>query len=295
MRIRWTEKAVGLAFLVPAMALFLLFVVYPIIYNFQASTLRWDGVNAGVFVGLGNFVQLFQDPILLTTLRNSGYWIVLTIVPQAVIGFLLASLLNRRLAGRAVYRAIFFTPAILSPIVVGYVWGRLLDPSTGVIASIGSATGTDLSSDWLGNPNTAIFAVIFVNVWMWTGFSMLFYLSGMQLIDNSLLEAARIDGASAFQTTTRITLPLLRSTHLSLLLLGIIGSLKTFELVYVLTQGGPNHATEMLPTYAFLQAFQLQSVGYAATISVVLLLVAVISSLSMVRVFGGGFITGDER
>jgi ABC-type sugar transport system permease subunit len=295
MRIRWTEKAVGLAFLIPAMVLFAMFVIYPIVYNVQASTLRWDGVNVGTFVGFANYARLFQDPILLITLRNSGYWIVLTIIPQAVIGFLLATMLNRRLAGRSVYRAIFFTPAVLSPIVVGYVWSRLLDPSTGVLASVGSATGADLSSDWLGDPATAIFAVIFVNVWMWTGFSMLFYLSGMQLIDGSVLEAARIDGAGAFQSTVRITLPLLRSTHLSLLLLGIIGSLKTFELVYVLTQGGPNHASEMLPTYAFLQAFQLQSVGYAATVSIVLLIVAIASSLSMVRVFGAGFITGDER
>ncbi|HMS37305.1 MAG TPA: sugar ABC transporter permease, partial [Arachnia sp.] len=134
-----------------------------------------------------------------------------------------------------------------------------------------------------------------VNVWMWTGFSMLFYLAGLQLIDPSVVEAARIDGAGGFQTLIRITFPLLKSTTLSLVLLGIIGSLKTFELVYVMTEGGPYHASEMLPTFAFLEAFKLQNVGYASAISMVLLVIAIVSSLSMVRVFGAGFMTGRDK
>lgn len=296
MKAKLSGRTTGLLFLLPAIALFAVFVIYPIVYNIQASTLDWDGVNAGKYVGLGNFLQLFQDPIFFITIKNSGLWILLTIIPQAVFGLCLALMLNRGIFGSTVYRAIFFIPAILSPVVVGIVWARILDPSTGLLADIAQATGLDfLSNDFLSDPHSAIFAVIAVNVWMWTGFSMLFYLSGLQLIDSSVLEAAKIDGASSFQTTLRITIPLLKSTHLSLLLLGIIGSLKTFELVYVLTQGGPNHASEMLPTYAFEQAFQQQSVGYASTISVVLLVIAVVSSLSMVRVFGSGFISGDEK
>lgn len=290
------ERVTGLAFLAPAIVLFLAFVVYPIVYNVQASTLDWDGVNAGTFVGIDNYVRLFQDPTFLITLRNSAFWIVLTIVPQTAIGFLLAVALNQHLRGSTIYRAIFFIPAILSPVVVGIVWQRILDPFNGVLAEIGRVTGLPfIGGDYLTNPDTAIFAVIFVNVWMWTGFSMLFYLAGLQLIDPSLIEAARIDGANGFQSMTRITFPLLKNTTLSLVLLGVIGSIKTFELVYVLTQGGPNHASEMLPTFAFQEAFQLQNVGYASAISVVLLVIAVVSSLSMVRVFGAGFLTGEEK
>ncbi|MFT4220612.1 MAG: sugar ABC transporter permease [Microbacterium sp.] len=290
------ERLTGLAFLVPTMILFFTFVVYPIFYNLQASTLDWDGVNQGTFVGFDNYAELFGDPIFLTTLRNSAFWIVLTIIPQTVIGFLLAVALNQKLRGSTVYRALFFIPAILSPVVVGIVWQSILDPFSGVLAQVGRATGlTFLAGDYLTSPDTAIFAVIFVNVWMWTGFSMLFYLAGLQLIDPSLTEAARMDGANGVQTMARITFPLLKNTTLSLVLLGVIGSLKTFELVYVLTQGGPNHASEMLPTFAFQEAFQLQNVGYASAISVVLLVIAIVSSLSMVRVFGSGFITGDEK
>ncbi|PDQ34489.1 MAG: hypothetical protein B5766_11220 [Candidatus Lumbricidophila eiseniae] len=296
MRATFIRNIPGLLFLLPALILFLAFVVYPIIYNVQASTLKWDGVNPGQFVGLSNYLDLFRDPIFLITLRNSGLWIALTIIPQAMIGFLLALALNRGIFASTAYRAIFFVPAILSPVVVGIVWQRIMDPFNGVLVGVGKATGlTWLSGNFLGDPNAAIFAVIAVNVWMWTGFSMLFYLAGLQLIDSSMLEAAKIDGANGFHTTVRIIFPLLKSTHLSLLLLGIIGSLKTFELVYVLTQGGPAHASDMLPTYAFQHAFQLQSAGYASTISVVLIVIAVVTSLSMVRVFGTGFITGDEK
>ncbi|MGO1629212.1 MAG: carbohydrate ABC transporter permease, partial [Microbacterium sp.] len=116
------ERLVGIAFLVPTLVLFAVFVAYPIVYNFQASTLEWDGVNVGVFVGMQNFVDLIGDPTFLITLRNSAFWIVLTIIPQGVIGFLLAVALNQRLRGSTVYRAIFFIPAILSPVVVGIVW-----------------------------------------------------------------------------------------------------------------------------------------------------------------------------
>ena len=290
------ERLISRSFLIPALLLFAIFVVYPIVYNVQASTLKWDGVNPGTFIGLDNYRELASDPIFHRSLINSALWIPLTIIPQGVMGFLLAVALNQKLRGSTIYRALFFIPAILSPVVVGIVWQRIMDPFNGVLTQVGQATGLEfLTNNYLSDPATAIFAVIFVNVWMWTGFSMLFYLAGLQLIDPSVLEAARIDGASGFQTLVRITFPLLKSTTLSLVLLGVIGSLKTFELVYVMTEGGPNHASEMLPTFAFQEAFRLQNVGYASAISMVLLVIAVVSSLSMVRVFGAGFITGADK
>lgn len=296
MRQRLKEYAPGVAFVAPTLVLFLVFVAYPIVYNVQGSLLDWDGVNPGRSVGLGNYRQLLSDPIFMTAIKNSVLWFPLTFLPQAGVGIWLAVVLNRKLPGRTFFRSMFFIPVVLSPIVVGIVWQRVLDPFNGVIASVGRASGIEwLTADYLGNPDTAIFAVMVVNNWMWTGFAMLFYLGGLQLIDPSVQEAARIDGASSVQAFWRITFPLLRSTHLSLVLLGVIGALKTFDLVYVLTDGGPNHASEMLPTYAFQKAFVLQDVGYASTISVVLVVISVVASLSMVRVFGAGFITGEEK
>jgi len=158
------ERLTGIGFLAPTILLFCTFVVYPIVYNIQASTLDWDGVNAGTAVGIQNYLDLFQDPTFLITLRNSAFWIVLTIIPQAVIGFLLAVALNQHLRGSTVYRAIFFIPAILSPVVVGIVWQRIMDPFNGVLVEVGKATGlTFLGGDYLANPDTAIFAVIFAS------------------------------------------------------------------------------------------------------------------------------------
>lgn len=269
----------AVVFMAPGLLLFAALIVYPVIYTFQASTLKWDGVNAGEWVGLGNFRDLRTDKIFQTSLKNSGLWIVLTFIPQSVIGFLLAWVLNKKIRGRNLYRAIFFVPAILSPIAVALTWQRLLDPFNGVVAQVGRATNIEfLTRSYLGDPKTAIYAAIFVNVWMWTGFSMLFYLAGLQQVETSILEAARIDGANEVQTIWRIVLPLLRGTHVTLLILGVIGSLKTFDLVYALTEGGPNHASELMPTYTFFSAFRRQEVGYGAAISVVLMLVAVIAS-----------------
>ena len=284
------------SFITPALLLFAVFVIYPIVYNIQASFLEWDGVNAGVNVGLENYKKLGSDTIFHTTLINSLLWMVFTIIPQSTIGFFLALALNERLRGRTVYRTLFFLPVVISPVVIGIVWQRLLDPFNGVFALVGKKFDLPfLANNYLAS-NSAIFVVIFVNVWMWSGYSMLFYLAGLQQIDKSVLEAAKIDGASGLKMVAKIIFPLLKPTHLSLLLLSVIGSLKTFELVYVMTEGGPNNASQMIPTYTFLSAFKLQQVGYASTISVVLLILALVAALGMVRIFGAGFISGkDER
>lgn len=288
--------APGIAFLAPALALFIVFTVYPIIFNVDASLLSWDGVNQAEFVGVSNYTELFSDRVFWISMRNSLLWIIFTMIPQMGLGLLFAILLNKKMRGRNVYRALFFLPVVLAPIVVGIAWKRLLDPFNGVFANVADALGLDfLVGDYLGDPSTAIFAIILVNNWMWTGFDMLYYLGGLQTIDPNVYEAAKIDGANEWQTAWKVTIPLLKSTHLSLMLLSIIGALKTFDLVYIMTNSGPNHSTEMLATYAFSNAFQLQRFGYAAAISVVLVLIAMVSSLTMTRVFGSGFATGSDK
>lgn len=286
-------------FLLPAAILFCVFVAYPIIYNLQASMMHWDGVNQGRPAGLSNYASLFSDRIFHKTLVDTGLWIVLTIIPQSTIGFLLALALNSKIPGRTLYRVLFFIPVVISPIVIGIVWQRILDPYRGITSSLSHALGIEaLNQSWLGQPSTAIYTVIFINVWQWSGYSMLFYLAGLQQIDQSILEAARIDGASYWRTVRSVIFPMLKPTHLSLVLLSVIGSLKTFELVYATTQGGPNHASEMIPTYTFQLAFRLQNVGYAATVSVILLILAICAAGLLILVFGTSFISGrddDER
>jgi raffinose/stachyose/melibiose transport system permease protein len=203
-------------------------------------------------------------------------------------------MVNSKVSGRTIYRAIFYMPAIISPIVIGIVWQRIFNPFGGFIADIAKLTGlTFLKQAYLADPKIAIFACILVNVWQWTGFSMLLYLAGLQGLSQDVMDAAAVDGANLWQRIRFVIWPMLRHVHLTLILLGVIGTLQTFALIFMLTKGGPNHASEMLPTYIFLQAFQLQSMGYASALSVILLLLALGLSVFQVRVLGARFFLSD--
>jgi len=278
-------------YILPALALFAVFVLYPIIYIFQASLLDWNGFSQSRFVGLDNYIRLFtNDRAFALSLRNSFYWIFLTIFPQMFIGFFLALLLNGQVWGRNIYRAIFYMPAIISPVVIGIVWRRIYNPFGGVLADVAARTGLDfLSQPYLANTTIAIFAVIAVNIWQWTGWSMLLYLAGLQGIEQDLLDAANVDGVTPWQRVRHILWPMLHHVHTTLILLGVIGALQTFALIYVMTEGGPNNATQMLPTYIFRSAFEQASMGYASAVAVVLLVLALASSIFLVRFLGARF------
>lgn len=288
---RRLRSASHFLYVLPAVALFGVFVLYPIIFIFQASLLDWNGFAQGKFVGFDNFRKLFtSDRAFALALRNSFYWIFLTIFPQMLLGFFLALLLNASVWGRNVYRAIFYLPAIISPVVIGIVWRRIYNPFGGFLDGLADLTGLQfLSNPYLGNTKYAIFAVIAVNVWQWTGWSMLLYLAGLQGIDQDMLDAADVDGVNAWQRVRHILWPLLNHVHSTLILLGVIGALQTFALVHVMTEGGPNNATQMLPTYIFQTAFEQAKMGYASAVSVVLLVLALGLSIILVRFFGARF------
>jgi len=287
----WLADNQGLLFMAPAMILFVIFVLYPIFYILAASLYEWDGINEELFVGLRTYVELFTDDrAFRLAMRNAFLWTFLTIFPQMFLGFLLAYILTSGIPFQNVFRIIFFMPAIISPVVLGIVWQRIYNPFGGLLADIGLETGARfLVQPYLADPKIAIYSTIFINVWQWTGFSMLMYVAGLQSLSQEVLSAAEVDGASKTQQIRFVIWPMLRHVHLTLILLGVIGTLQTFGLVFMLTRGGPNHATEMLPTYIFQQAFMLQSLGYASALAVVLLVIALSASIFQVRVLGARF------
>ena len=279
----------------PAMILFVVFVLYPIFYIFDASMYDWDGINEAIFVGFQNYIEMFTDDrSFALAIRNSMYWTFLTIFPQMSLGFILASILTSGVPFQNAFRVIFFMPAIISPVVLGIIWQRIYAPFGGLLADVALESGARfLMQPYLSDPKIAIFSTIAVNVWQWTGFSMLMYVAGLQGLPGEVLSAAEVDGAGTLQRIRYIVLPMLRHVHLTLILLGVIGTLQTFALVFVLTKGGPNHATEMLPTYIFQKAFTLQSMGYASAVAVVLLVIALSASIFQVGVLGSRFTIGD--
>ena len=292
---KWLIDNQGLFFMAPAMILFVVFVLYPIFYIFGASLYDWDGINDGAYVGLQNYVEMFTDDrSFALAIRNSVYWTFLTIFPQMFLGFILASILTSGIPFQNVFRIIFFMPAIISPVVLGIIWQRIYAPYGGLLADLGRAIGVPfLIQPFIADPKIAIFSTIFVNVWQWTGFSMLMYVAGLQGLPEEVLSAAEVDGANIRQRIQFVIWPMLRHVHLTLILLGVIGTLQTFALVFMLTNGGPNHATEMLPTYIFQKAFTLQSMGYASAVAVVLLVIALSASIFQVRVLGSRFTIGN--
>ncbi|WP_394915729.1 carbohydrate ABC transporter permease [uncultured Robinsoniella sp.] len=198
--------------------------------------------------------------------------------------------------GKGIFRTVFFLPVATSVAVVAIVWGKMLQPYQGIITHYLSEIGLKGQMNILGMPKSAIFGCIIANIWEWTGWSMIMYVAGMSQIPDDMKEAAKIDGATRWKEIRYIYFPSLASTHKSLLMLGIIGSLQTFGLIYTMTGGGPNHASEMPGTYIFQMGFTNQKMGYASALSMVTLLFALIMTVIQVKGLGAGDFMkkGDE-
>jgi raffinose/stachyose/melibiose transport system permease protein len=262
--------------LAPALTIYCLFAVYPMVNVVVLSFLRWNGLTTtSQFVGLDNYVQVFtQDPVFWTAARNTVLWTAMSVIFPPAIGFLLALALNQNIPGRAPLRALFYMPVIIAPIAVATMWRWMYDPFFGLFNAVLTALGLEgLIQDWLGDRNVALYSMFVASVWQTVGFSLVLFLAGLQSVSPTLIEASRVDGASRFQIFRYVTLPALRPSITIVLILSIINSLKAFDIVYGMTQGGPAQSTQMLALWAFTQAMQLGDFGRGAAISVVLLLV----------------------
>lgn len=283
-------------FILPAALFFIIFIAYPIGFIFFGSLFDWSTLRNMIFVGFQNYIDAFQDSIFLTTLKNSLYWVVVTVFVQMVLGFILAYMIEENLyMFKSFFRTIFFIPVVTSVVAIAIVFKNMFSPYQGLITNFLYALGVEGPFDWLGNYKTAIFAVIFVNIWEWTGWSMLLYIAGLAQISSDIKEAAEIDGISGIRKIFLIFIPLLKSVHKSLIMLGIIGSLQTFALVYSMTSGGPNSASEMPGTYIFRAGFRTQQMGYASAISVIILILALVITVGQVLFLGSGnFISKED-
>jgi len=278
----------GYLFIIPILFFFCTFCVYPIIFNFYYGFFEWNGMSKEkIFIGIENYKFLFKDPIMVKVLRNFVVFFAGTVFPQIFFGIIIAYIINRKVIAGTFFRTVLYMPSILTLSIVGTIFSRMLETNIGAINVTLRALGLNfLALQWLGRPTEALFSLIMVNVWTWTGFSMLLYSVNMTHIPEELYEAATIDGASSFQQFFRITFPLLRNTHLSLILLGSISTLKTFDLPYVLTKAGPNHATEFFSTYIYLLSFNYFEQGVSSALVVILFFLALILTVIQLKTYG---------
>jgi raffinose/stachyose/melibiose transport system permease protein len=269
------RMAVLLLFLPPALLLFTLFVALPMVEAGWYSFFRWNGYGSpSEFVGLRNFRLLLDNADFRTALFNNGLIIGVSLLVQLPLALGLAVLLADRMRGTNGFRLIFFMPYVLAEIAAGLIWRFVYDGDYGLLAKLWSSFGAT-PPQVLADPDWAMTAILVVVVWKYFGFHMILYIAGLQQIDRTLYEAARIDGATAWQTFSRITVPLLGSTIRLSVFFAILGSFQLFDLIMPLTKGGPSNSTQTMVTYLYNFGVTRMQIGFGSAVGVVLFVICV--------------------
>lgn len=276
---------VAWTFALPALIVYVVFLVYPALQSLWFSFTNWDGLSPSYdFVGVQNYRDMAKDPVVIQAMINNIIWTVVTITVPVVLGLLLAMALNGKVRGKPVLRLLFYMPAVLPLVAVASIWGWLYNPQYGAINAALRAIGLDsLAQPWLGQDSTALAAVMIPAIWLRVGFPMLLYLAALQGINTDMYEAATVDGASKWQQFWFITMPSLRPAHYIVIALSLIDSFKVFDLIYAMTYGGPGTATQVMGTWMYFNVFQYYQAGYGTAIAVVITVVAIAVSIPYVR------------
>ncbi len=284
----------GYFFILPAVVLFVLFIAYPILWVLAQSTLA--GSDGGLrFVGIARYREVLTSPVFWTVVVNMALWAAITVPVQMLIGGTIAYFIERHTTRlRGFFRTAFFLPVVTSVSVIALVWVQIYAPYYGIAQEYLKNVGLTLTFSPIGDPSTAIFALIVVNIWQWTGFSMLMYVAGIANLPEEILDAAKVDGARGLALAVHVVVPMLAPVTKSLLLLGIIGTLQTFPLVYLMTGGGPNHASEVFGTVIFKQSFVVGDTGSGAAYSVIVLVLSFVLSLLQIVYLGARLTPGGR-
>jgi multiple sugar transport system permease protein len=264
-------------FLAIPLIIYLIWVIGPMFYTFYLSLTNWDGLSAPGFIRLRNYIRLFQDPVFFVSLQNNLKWILSFITVPVIGGLALAMALNRSLPGDKFLKASFYAPMVLSLVVCGLIWSWMYHPVNGLINAVLRLLGLEsLTRGWLSDQNLVMWAIIAVAVWRQVGYVMVLYLAGLKNVDPWLVDASRVDGANAWQVFRHIILPQLAPITVIVITISIIDSLRAFDLVSVMTRGGPYNSSSVLANFMYIEAFNNYKMGYGAAVSVILFLISLI-------------------
>lgn len=281
----WGRTRAAVCFILPALVLYLVFMVWPFFQSIWFAMTDWNGATATkTFVGLANFAELARDSLFWKALRNNLIWVVIGTISPLVIGLGLALLMWRRPKGFTLFRTVFFLPHILLTVVIGIIWSWIYSPIFGILNKWLDSIGLeDISRGWLGDPHTALFAVLVAAVWAEIGFVFVILLAGLQNVSRDLLEAATIDGANGWQRLRDVTIPQLANVLNVVTALLLIGGFNVFDIIFVMTQGGPANATETMATMTYTEAFTQNRVGYGSAISLVMTAISLVASVAFLK------------
>lgn len=280
-------------FLLPAILIMLVFVYYPVVVNFYYSLFDWSAIDPNWdFVGIENYLDLFKDSLVLLSIRNNILYAAISVVFQVGLSLVLASLLESRLIRPrwgTIFRNALFLPSVLAITVVAITWQLIYRPDTGLINQALRALDLGfLTRTWLGEEGTAIYSIIAVSQWQWVGYCMVLFIVAIQAIPEELYESARMDGASPVQQFRAITVPLVRETILVLTTVTVIGGFKVFDIIWVMTAGGPNNASHTLGSYLYRVGFRNDEMGYASAIASLLFVITFVLTVVQLRLGRSG-------
>ena len=280
------RKAV-LLFLVPSLLFYIIFMIAPLFQSLYYAFFKWKGVGPMKYVGFDNFIKLFTDDrIIRLGFRNTLYLLLISMLVMFPISFLLANSLVSIKRKTKLYSTVFYLPNVVSTVIVALMWSFIFNYENGVVNNFLRLIHLEsLEQVWLGDPNIAIFTVILVNTWQFVGLHMIIFYTSLQSIPTSIYEAAEIDGAYGIKKLWHITLPLMREPLKMNTILIAIGSLKAFDLVWAMTYGGPNDATQLLSTYMYHNTFRRFQFGYGSAIAMTIFVLALAASFIIQKLF----------
>ncbi|WP_431278498.1 carbohydrate ABC transporter permease [Leifsonia poae] len=274
---RRAQSRLGILMVAPLMVLVIIFFLFPLGSAIYYSFVDFDGINPSPpFVGFDNYVRMFTDPEMWHALSNNLIWIVIGTISPLVIGLFYALLLWNVRRASAFYRLAFFFPYVLPGIAIGIVWSWIYDPLNGWLNVGLRAIGLEsLTTGWLGNPDTALYAVLATAIWGSTGFVMIIFLSALRNVDTELVEAATLDRANALQRLWHIILPQIMPVFIMVTTITLVGGFSVFDIIFIMTGGGPANATNVLGTYAYTNAFQLNAISYGTTLAMLITVLSI--------------------
>jgi ABC-type sugar transport system permease subunit len=282
----WNRYRAGYIFLLPSLALYAIFMIYPFFQSIYLSFTDWNGATTTKnFIGLDNFRKLGHDDLLWKSLQHNLIWVVIGTLGPLIVGFLLAVLLASKPKGFTLFRTAYFMPQVLSPVIIGIVWGWMYNPLFGIFNKGLDSIGLEsVSRGWLGDPDFALYAVLLAAMWAETGFVFVVLIAGLQNVSRDLIEAATLDGANAWRRFWDVTLPQMANVVTVVAALLLIGGFSVFDIIFVMTGGGPANATDVIGTYAYTEAFTQNNVGYASTLTLIMTVITLIASVIFIRI-----------
>ncbi|MCS6827034.1 MAG: sugar ABC transporter permease [Caldilinea sp.] len=280
------EAFTAFLFILPSLIGFTVFYAAPAVRGLWISFTNWDLLRPPQFVGLSNYVRLFQDGEFWNALGVTVYYVLLNIPLQTLLAIIIAVMMHR-LTQSMLIRGLIILPWLMPPVVVGLIWLWLLDPNLGIVNIALKAMGLPMIA-FLGLPQWAMPSIAMINIWQYVGYTALLIFAGLQSIPGSVYEAASIDGASETQMFWKVTIPLLRPVLVFVIVTSVIGSFQIFDTIAITTKGGPVNATKVLNWYIYEQAFSRFNMGYATAISIVLFLILIFVSMIQMRILRAG-------